>query len=188
MVRGAWESLVDAQCFRNASELTWEASGLKDLQYKLEIGPTDERSGEHLAEVAYRASKMPFGRDSYDDAVSLPDEPQYPFQREPSSTSNNLNNGVSFNQLPTTGQQVGAALVPEVSPFSDYVSSTPYYSGTSSQLRTPAEDLGNTAANTLLLGDHDDFQGWAVDPFLFGQPDALKDKDAMEFDYNARHH
>ena len=188
MVRGAWESLVDAHCFRNASELTWEASDLKDLQYKLEIGPTDERSGAHLVQAVYRASKVPFGRDSYDDAISLPDGPQYPFQPEPSSTGNNFDNGVSFNQLPTTEQQVGAALAPSVSPYGDYLSSTPFYSGTSPQLRTPAKDLGITAANTLLLGDHDDSQGWAIDPDLFSQPDALKNDDAMEFDYDSQHH
>ena len=188
MVDGPWKSLVDTYCFHNASELTWETSDLKDLQYKLEIGPTDERTGEHLAEVAYRASKMPFGQDSYEHAIGLSDGSEYPFPPGLSSTSNNSNNDVSFKRLPTTEQQVGAAPAPAVSPFSDYVSPTPFYSGANSQLRTPAEDRGIMATTTLLLGDGDDYQDWAIDPVLFNEPGALKDDDMMEFEYNAGQH
>ena len=187
-VRGAWESLVDGHCFYSASELTWEASDLKDLQYKLEIGPTVERSGEHLAELAYRVSKMPSGQGSYEHAIGLSNGSRYPFPPELSSSGKNSDNDVSFKRLPTTEQQVGAALAPAVSPFSDYVSSTPFYSDTSSQLRTPAEDRGIIAATTSLLGDHDGYQGWAIDPVLFNEPDASKNDEAMEFDYNAGHH
>lgn len=150
-VDGPWKSLADAHCFHNASELTWETSDLKGLQYKLEIGPTDERSGEHLAEVAFRASKMPSSQDAYEHAIGALDGPQYPFPPELSTTGNNSDNDASFKQLPTTEQQVGAGLAPAVSPFSDYVSSTPFYSGTNSQLRTPTEDRGVMAATTYFL-------------------------------------
>ena len=179
-VGGAWESLVDAHCFHNASELTWETSDWKDLQHKLEIGPTDERSAESLAEAAYRASKMPSGQDSYEHAIALSNGFQYPFPPELSSTSNDSNN-VLFSRE----QQVDAVLAPAVSPFSDYVSPTTFYSDTSSQLCTPAEDREIIAATTSLLGDHDDDQGWAIDPVLFNEPYALKNDDAMEFDHNA---
>ena len=187
-VGGAWESLAYAHCLHNASELTWEPSDWKDLQHKLEIGPTDERSAESLAEAAYRASQMPSGQDFYVQALGTLDGSQYPFPPELSTTSNNSDNNVSFKRQPTTEQQVGAALAPAVSPFSDYVSSTPFYSGTSSQLRTPAEDRGIMAATTLLLGDHNGYQGWAIDPVLFSEPDALKADFAMEFEHNAGQH
>ena len=186
-VGGAWESLVDAHCFHNSSELSWETSDWKDLQHKLEIGPTDERSAESLAEAAYRASKMPSGQDSYEHAIGLSNGSQYPFPLELTSTGNDSDN-VSFKRLPTTEQQFGAALAPAVSPFSDYVSSKPFYSGTSSQLCTPAEDGGIIAATTSLLGDHDGYQGWTIDPVLFSEPDALKADYAMEFEYNAGQH
>ena len=184
----AWESLVDAHCFHNASELTWETFDWKDLQHKFEIGPTDERSAESLAEAAYRASKISSGHDSYEHAVGLSKGSRYPFQPEQSSTGNDSDNDVSFKRLPTTEQQVGAALAPAVSPFSDYFSSTPFYSGTSSQLRTPAEDRGIIAATTSLLGDHEGYQNWAIDPVLFNEPDTLKNDDTMEFEYNAEQH
>ena len=187
-VDGPWKSLVDKHCLQNAAELTWENSDLKDLQYKLEIGPTDDRSGEHLAEVAYRASKIPSGQDSYEHAIGLSNGSEYPFQTGLSSTSNNCNNDASFKRLPTNEQQVGTVLAPAVSPFSDYVSSTPFYSNTSSQLRTPAEDRGVMAATTLLLRDNNDYQGWAIDPVLFNEPSGLKDDDMMEFEYNAGQH
>ena len=189
-VDGAWKSLVDAHCFHNASDLTWETYDLKDLQYKLEIGPTDERSGEHLAEVAYRASKMRSGHDSFEHAIDLSNGSQHPYPHELSSTGYDTDNDASFKRLPTTEQQVRAGLVPAVSPFSDYVSSTPFYSGTNSQLRTPAEDRGIMATTTLLLGDGDYYQGWAIDPVLFNEPGALKDEDddMMELEYNAEQH
>ena len=185
-VDGAWKSLVDTHCFHNASELTWETSGFRDLQYKLEIGPTDERSGEHLAEIAFRASKMPADQYSYEHAIGLSNGSQYAFQPQLSSTGRHSDNDVSFTGLPTTEQQVGAVLAPAVSPFSDYFSSTPFYSGTSSQLPTPAEDRGIIAATTSFLGDHDGYQGWAIDPVLLNESEALKDDDdTMEFEYNA---
>lgn len=187
-VHTAWKSLVDAHCFHNASELTWETSDRKDLQHKLEIGPTDERSAESLAEAAYRASKMPSGQDSYAHAIGTSNGSQYPFPPELSSTGNNSGNDVSFKQQPTTEQEVGAVLAPAVSPFSDYVSSTPFYSGTSSQLRTPAEDRGVMEATTLFSVDREDYQGWAIDPVLFNEPNALKDDDMMGFEYNAGQH
>ena len=184
----AWKSLADAHCFHNASELTWETSDWKDLQHKLEIGPTDERSAESLAEAAYRASKMLSGQYSYAHAIGTSNGSHYPLPPELSPTGNNSGNDVSFKQQPTTEQQVGAVIPPAVSSFSDYVSSTPFYSDTSSQLRTPAEDRGIIAATTSLLGDHDGYQGWAIDPVLFNEPEALKNEDAMEFEYNAEQH
>ena len=188
MVDGPWKHLVETHCFHNASELTWETFDLKDLQYKLEIGPTDERSGDHLAEIAYRASKIP-GRDSYEHSIGLSDGSEYPFPPGLPYTSNNSENDASFKRLPTTEQQIGAALAPAISPFSDYGSSTPFYSGTNSQLRTPAEDRGIMAATTLLFGDGDDCRGLAIDPFLFNEPGPLKDDDdMMEFGYNAGTH
>ena len=187
-VGGAWESLVDAHCSHNASELTWETSDRKYLQHKLEIGPTDERSAESLAETAYRASKMPSGQEFYVTALGISDGSQYPFPPELSTTGNNSGNDVSFKRQPTTKQQVGAALAPAVSPFSDYVPSVPFYSSTSSQLCTPAEDGGIIAATTSFLGDHDGCQGWAIDPVLFSDPDALKNDDAMQFEHNAGQH
>ena len=179
-VGGAWESLVDAHCFHNASELTWETSDWKDLQHKLEIGPTDERSAESLAEAAYRASKMPSGQDSYEHAIGLSNASQCPFPPELSSTGNDSDN-VLFRRLPTTEQQVDAVLAPVVFPFRDHVSPTALYSDTSSQLCTPAEDRDIIAASTSLLSEHDDHGGWAIDPVLFNEVDALKDEDAMEF-------
>ena len=185
-VDGAWKSLAEVHYFHNASQVTWETSDLKDLQYKLEIGPTDERSGEHLAEVAYHASKIPPSQNSYDHAIGLRDGSQYPFQPELSSTSNDSDKNLSFNHLPMIEQRVGAVLAPAVSPFSDYVSSTPFHSGTSSQLPTPAEDRGIIAATTSFLGDHNGYQGWAIDPALLNESEALKDDDdTMGFDYNA---
>ena len=188
MVDGPWKSLVDTHCFHNASELTWEASDLKDLQYKLEIGPTDERSGEHLAEVAYRASKIPPAQDIYEHATGLSSGSQHPFPSKLSSTSNTFDNHVSSKRPPTTEQESGAVLAPAVSPFSDYDSSTPFYSRTSSQLRTPAEDQVIMAATTSIPGDGDDYQGWAIDPVLLNEPSALNDDDMMEFEYNAGQH
>ena len=188
VVDGPWKSLVDTHCFHNASELTWETSDLKDLQYKLEIGPTDERSGEYLAEVAYHASKIPPAQDVYEHATGLSNGSQYPFPPELSSTSNTSDSDVLFKRLPTTEQESGAVLAPAVSPFSDYGSSTPFYSGTNSQLRTPAEDQGILAATTLLPGDGDDYQSWAIDPVFLNKPSALNDDDMMEFEYNAGQH
>ena len=188
MVDGPWKSLVDAHCSQNASVLTWETSDLKDLQYKLEIGPTNEKSGEQLAEFAYRASKMPSGQGFNEHAICLSSRSQHPFPPKLSSTSNKSDNDVSFKRLPTTEQQFGAVLAPAISPLSDYVSSTPFYSGTNSQLRTPGEDRGVMANTTLLLGDGDDYQGWAIDPVLFNEPGALKDDDMMEFEYNPAQH
>ena len=188
MVDRPWKSLVDTHCFYNALELTWKTSDLKDLQYKLEIGATDERSGEHLAEVAYRASKMPAPQDVYESAIGLSNGSQYPFLSELSAISNTSDNHVSSKRLPTTEQESGAVLAPAVSPFSDYGSSTPFYSGTSSQLCTPAEEWGVIPATTLLPGDGDDYQGLAIHPVLFNEPSALKDDDMMEFEYNAGQH
>lgn len=188
-VDGFWKSSIDAHCFHSTSELTWETSELKDLQYKLEIGPTDERSGEHLAEIAYRASKMPSGKESYEHAVGLSGGSEYPFPPGLSSTSNNSDNDASFKRLPTTEQQLGAVLAPAVSPFSDYVSPTPFYSSTNSQLRTPTEDREIMATTTLLLGEGDGYQGWAIDPVLFNEPGPFIDDDEMmEFGYNAGQH
>ena len=185
-VDGPWKSLVDTHCPHNASELIWETSDLKDLQYKLEIGPTNDRSGEHLAEIAYRASKVPSGQDIHEYAIGLSYGSKYHFPPGLSSTSNNFDNDPSFKRLPTTEQQVGAGFAPAVSPFSDYVSSTPFYSGASSQLCTPAEDPASMAPTTLLLGDADDYRGWAIDPVLLNEPGALKDDDdMMEVGYNA---
>ena len=184
-VDGAWKSLVDAHCLHNASELTWDTSDWKDLQHKLEIGPTDEKSAESLAEAVYRASQMPFG---HVQALGTLDGSQSPFPAELSTTGNNFDYDVSFKRQPTTEQQVGAAPAPAVPLSSDYVSSTPFYSDTSSQLRTPAEDRGIMEATTLLLGDHDGYQRWAIDPVLFSEPDALKADYAMEFEYNAGQH
>ena len=182
-VDGPWKSLVDAHCFHSASELTWKSSELKDLQYKLEIGPTDGRSGEHLAKVAYSAIKMPSGPGSCEHALGLSTGAQYLFSPELSSTSNISDNDVSFNQLPTTEQESGAVLVPAASPFSDHFASTPLYSGTNSQLRTPTEDRGVTAATTLLFSDGENYHDWAIDPLLFNEPGALKDDDMMGFGY-----
>ena len=186
-VNGAWKRLVDVHHCYNASELTWDTSDWKDLQHKLEIGPTDERSSESLAEAAYRASKMPSGQDSYEHAIGLSNGSQYPFPPELTSTGNDSDN-VWFKRLPRTEQQFEAALAPAVSPFSEYVLSTPFYSDTSSQLCTPAEDGEIIAATTSLLGDHDGYQGSAIDPVLFNEANALKMDDAMEFDYNAFQH
>ena len=187
-VDGPWKSLVDAYCLQNASELTWETSDLKDLQYKLEIGPMDERSGEHLAEVAYRVSKLPSGQDSCEHALGLSTGSQSPFLPELSSTGDTSDNDVSFKRPPTPEQQGGAVLAPALSPFSDYVSSTPSYSGTNSQLHIPAEDRGLMAATTLLLTEGDDYQSWAIDPVLLNGPGAPRDDDMMEFEYNAEQH
>ena len=183
-VRGAWESLIDAHCSYNASELIWETSDWKDLQHKLEIGPTDERSAESLAETAYHASKMPSGQDSYEHATGLSNVFQYPLPPEVSSPGNDYDNVLS-RRPPTNEQQVDAVLAQAVSPSRDYVSPTIYYSHTSPQLCIPAEDREIIAATTSLLGDHDDDQGWAIDPVFFNEPYDLKIDDAMELDHNA---
>ena len=182
MVNGPWKSLVATNCFHNASELAWETTDLKDLQYKLEIGPTDERSGEYLAEVAYRASKITPAQDIYEHATGLSNGFPYPFTSELSSTSNTSDIDVLFKRLPTTEQESSAVLAPAVSPVSDYGSSTPFYSGTSSQLRTPAEDQVILAATTSTLGNGDDYQGWTIDPVLLNKPSALNDDDMMQFE------
>ena len=48
----AWQKLVDSLCLAS-SGFNWTLTGGKDLQYKLEIGPTAERTAEYLAQAAY---------------------------------------------------------------------------------------------------------------------------------------
>ena len=187
-VHAAWNGLVDAHCFHKASEFTWETSDWKDLQQKLEIGPTDERSAESLAEVAYRASKVSSGQYTLEPTIGPSNGSQNPFSRELFSIGNHYNNHVSPKGLPTTGQQVSAVIAPAVVTLSGYDSSTPFYSGTHFQLRTPAEDRGVTGATTLVPGERENYQDWAIDPVLFNEPDALKDDDMIEFGYNIEDH
>ncbi len=184
----AWKSLVDAHCFHNASELTWETSDLKDLQYKLEIGPTDEQSAESLAEVAYRASKMLPGQDADENSIGPSNGSQYPFPHELSSIDNHDNNDASLKGVPTTEQQVRAVLPPAVFPLTGYASSTQVYSGTDFLLRTPDEDRRVMGATGLLLGDHENHQNWAIDPVLLYKQNALKDDDMMEFEHDIEQH
>ncbi len=51
-VREAWQKLVDLLCLAS-SGFSWTPTAGKDLQYKLEIGPTAERTTDTLAQLAY---------------------------------------------------------------------------------------------------------------------------------------
>ena len=183
----AWETLVNAHCFHNASEWTWATSDIKDLQHKLEIGPTDERTAESLAEAVYRASKMFSGQNTHGNLIGPSNKSQYPFSRELSSTGNHYDNDVSYMGLPTIEQQV-RTVPPAAFPLSGYDSSAPVHSGTGSQLRTPTDDRGVMGAFGLLLADREDHQNWAIDPIFLCKPDALKDDEMTEFEHNIEQH
>ncbi len=49
----AWEAQLTAQHGRQHPEVVWQASTLGDLQFKLEMGPSDEQSAVLLAKLAF---------------------------------------------------------------------------------------------------------------------------------------
>ena len=54
----AWQSMVSSLSLNQPSDITWQNSGIKDLQYKLELGPCHEQTAEGLAQAAYNLSNL----------------------------------------------------------------------------------------------------------------------------------
>ena len=57
-VQRAWESILATGFSHHSQELVWDARGIEETQYLLEMGPSLTQSAESLAMAAYEASKL----------------------------------------------------------------------------------------------------------------------------------
>ena len=57
-VQRAWESILATGATNHSEELVWDARGIEETQYLLEMGPSPTQSAESLARAAYEAGKL----------------------------------------------------------------------------------------------------------------------------------
>lgn len=57
-VQRVWESILVTGSTHHSEELVWDARGIEETQYLLEMGPSPTQSAESLAMAAYEAGKL----------------------------------------------------------------------------------------------------------------------------------
>ena len=183
----AWEEKLWLHHDRDRPHLIWEGSAMEDLQFKLEMGPSDTQSTQGLAELAYTVSRVrsafPIQDDNtFSDEMTTANSPHwvdqtFAYDFMPYSTLEGMRPNVGYLSS-ADGHGYGRPPAQSVSSLNNGSSAVANQSASFSSFRIPTLDA---LAYGALQPDDDERRSLDRDPIFFHERGDDEFEDAMSW-------